>query len=98
MRRSKMKLASLLLPLFLVSSALVVVTPGYSFLPELTITAGGGTPAAHHCSMSSFQVQWNVNTSIGSTVTGTTTGTTISSNSYSTWIHPTTPRRNVTAR
>ena len=97
MRRSKMKLASLLLPLFLVSSALVVVTPGYSFLPELTIPAGGGTPAANHWSMSSFQVQWNINPSIGSNVTGTTSVTTIISNSFSTWINAPNTSANVTA-
>ncbi len=86
MRRSKLKLVSLLLPLLLAASMLVVVTPGYSFLSELTIPAGGGTPAANHWSMSSFPVQWNINPSTGSNITGTTSVTSVISNSFSTWI------------
>jgi hypothetical protein len=73
-------------PLLLVLSASMLVVGAFSFAPEFTTPAGGGTPQMNRWSTSSFPIQWNINPAVGSNVKGSGSAATIVDNSFATWI------------
>ena len=84
MTRSRLML--FVAPLVLMSAASILVVKSFSFAPEFTTPAGGGTPQVDHWSTSSFPIQWDINPAIGSNITGTGDVTTIINNSFGPWI------------
>ena len=80
------KVMVIALPLILMCAASVVVIAAFSFTPEFTTPAGGGTPQMDHWSTASFAIQWNVNPTVGSNVTGSGSAQTIIDDSFATWV------------
>src|SRR5437764_10510635 len=71
--------------LLAVGAASLLAVAAFSFAPEFTTPAGGGSPQVDHWSTSSFPIQWNINPSTGSNITGSGSATTIINNSFGSW-------------
>ena len=54
--------------LLALATAIVLVTPGYSYLPNYT--ASGSGPQMDRWDFAAFPVTWNLNPAIGSNITG----------------------------
>jgi hypothetical protein len=57
--------------LLFIAAAILLVTPSYSYLPNLTPSASGAQP--DHWDFSAFPVTWSLNPATGSNVAGTAT-------------------------
>ena len=76
-----MRLKVLLFALILVGSAVFLVRPAHSFVPQLT------SSHVDQWSLNAFAIQWNINPSTGSNITGSGSVTTIIQNSFAAWIN-----------
>ncbi len=65
-------------------AAIVLVMPGYSYLPNYTSSSSG--PLPDHWDFSAFPVQWNLNPSAGSNITGSRSVADVISAAFATWV------------
>lgn len=78
-----MKTTAVLALLLLVAAAVVLVTPGYSYLPNYTTSNSG--PMMDHWDFSAFPVQWNLNPAAGSNITGTRAVADVMNAAFASW-------------
>src|SRR5262249_13667418 len=85
MKRTKIQWLTVVLPLLLITAALILAVPARSYIPVLTPSVVG-TPQAYRWSMASFPLQWNLNPTVGSNITGSQTVQTVMQNSFNSWV------------
>lgn len=76
--------AAIVFALLLIAAVTVIlVAPGWSYLPSLTATSSG--PVPDHWDFSAFPVQWNLNPQTGSNISGNRSVGDVIAASFATW-------------
>lgn len=65
-------------------AAMVMVAPGYSYLPNYTSSNSG--PQPDHWDFSAFPVQWNLNPATGSNISGARSVADVMTAAFNTWL------------
>src|ERR1051325_2652207 len=69
--------------LLALATAIVLVAPGYSYLPNYT--ASGSGPQMDRWDFAAFPVTWNLNPAIGSNITGSRSVADVMTAAFASW-------------